>query len=223
MFKKLRQSILSGVINKIQKHGPHKVEVLGKTYEISEAVFNPRYYYTSKFMARHIKVTPEDIVLDMGTGSGIQAITAGEIASKVIATDINPEAVQFARKNVIANELDSIVSVIEGDLFSPLDRRQMFSVILFTPPYMQGKPKTYFDHALFDSDNELIRRFFTEAKKHLKAGGYVQMVYSSIAEPERILKISQQLGWTHNLIAEEKTFTEKFLIYKFKLSDAHMV
>jgi HemK-related putative methylase len=223
MFKKLRQSILLWVIKKIQKHGPHKVEVLGKTYEISEAVFNPGYYYTSKFMSRHIKVTPEDIVLDMGTGSGIQAITAGEIASKVIATDINPEAVQFARKNVIANELDSIVSVIEGDLFSPLDRRQMFSVILFTPPYMQGKPKTYFDHALFDSDNELIRRFFTEAKMHLKAGGYVQMVYSSIAEPERILKISQQLGWTHHLIAEEKTFTEKFLIYKFKLSDSHMV
>ena len=32
------------------------MEVLGKVYEISENVFNPKFYYTSIFMAKHIKV-----------------------------------------------------------------------------------------------------------------------------------------------------------------------
>ncbi len=216
MLTTLKQSISSWLIKKIQKYGPHKVHVLGKTYEISEEVFNPKYYYTSQCMAKHIKVTPEDVVLDMGTGSGIQAITAGQTALKVVAIDINPEAARFAWKNVRANGLENIV-VVEGDLFTPLNKRHTFSIILFTPPYLEGKPKTDFEYALFDSDKELIRKFFKEAKDYMKPDGYIQMVYSSIAEPERVLKISRQHGWNHVLIAQEKTFTEKFLIYKFTL------
>ena len=152
MFARLKQSLSVWLIKKVQRYGPQRVRVLGNIYEISEEVFNPGYYYTSKFMAKHIKVNPEDIVLDMGTGSGIQAITAAHRASRVIAIDINPVAVRFARKNVRANGLESIVSVIEGDLFSPLYQQHIFSVIFFTPPYMDGIPKTNFDKSLFDSN-----------------------------------------------------------------------
>lgn len=217
MFIKLKQSLAIWIIKKFQKHGSHKVRVLGKTYEVSEHVFNPRFYYTSEFMARHIKVRSEDIVLDIGTGSGIQAITAGRKASKVIAVDINPEAVRFAAKNVRNNGLESIVSVMEGNLFSPIDRQYKFDVILFTPPYMEGKPGTDFEHALFDHDKQLAERFFRDAKEYLKPDGYIQMLYSSIARPQRVLEISRQLGWNHILTAKEKTFTEEFFIYKLTL------
>ncbi len=214
MLTKLKQSLSVWLIRKIQKHGPHTVEVLGKAYEVSKDVFNPGYYYTSEFMARHIKVSPEDIVLDVGTGSGIQAITAGQTATTVIAVDINPEAVRFAKKNIRNNGLDHVVSVINGDLFSPLSPKIKFSVILFTPPYLEGIPKTHFDNALFDSGKELVRRFFKEAKGYIKQDGYVQMIYSSIADPEQAIEISEQSGWDHTIIAREKTLTEEFVIYK---------
>ena len=183
-------------------------------YEISEDVFNPRFYYTSEFMARHIIVSSRDSVLDMGTGSGIQAITAGQHASKVVAVDINPEAVRFALRNVKANGLEDVVSVIEGDLFSPLGPYQLFDVILFTPPYLEGRPDRFFDHALFDRDKGLIRRFFEEANRYLKPGGYVQMLYSSIADPEHALEIASGLGWDHKHVASQETGTEKFFIYR---------
>jgi release factor glutamine methyltransferase len=214
---KLRQIIAVWLIKKIQKYGPHRVQVLGKTYEVSQEVFNPKFYYTSEFMARHINVTPRDEVLDMGTGCGIQAITAGEKAERVVAIDINPQAVRFARKNVANNGLEDKVLVIQGDLFSPLHPRQKFDIILFTPPYIEGVPKTDFDHALFDPGKKLIRRFFSEAGNYLKPNGYVQMVYSSIADPERVLEISRGFGWRNSLIAQGKTFMEKFLIYKLTL------
>jgi len=182
MFLNLRQSLAVWLIKKVQKYGPHKICVYGRSYLISENVFNPKHYYTSKFMAKHINVKPGDNVLDMGTGSGIQAIAAGLTASKVTAIDINPEAVKYAKDNVKANGLDKVVSVLEGDLFSPLKGTQRFDVILFTPPYMEGKPKTYFDHALFDSNKELVSRFFREAGDYLLPDGYVQMLYSSIAK-----------------------------------------
>lgn len=214
LFIRIKQPLAAWLIKKIQKYGPHKVSVMGRMYEVSENVFNPRFYYTSEFMARHIIVSFQDAVLDMGTGSGILAITAGKRASNVIAVDINSEAVRFARKNVKTHGLEDTVSVIEGDLFAPLGPCHMFNVILFTPPYLEGSPETNFDHALFDRDKSLIKRFFKEAKKHLKPGGYVQMLYSSIADPERVLKITSDLGWNHKLAASQGTGTEKFFIYR---------
>lgn len=217
MFAQLKQSLSVWLIKKVQRYGPHRVQVLGNVYEISEEVFNPKYYYTSRLMAKHIKVKPDDIVLDIGTGSGIQAITAARTASRVIAIDINPGAVRLARKNIRTNGLADVVSVLEGDLFSPLLKQSIFSVILFTPPYMEGIPKTNFDHALFDPDKELIKRFFNDAKEYIKPDGYIQMIYSSIARPEAVLNISGKLGWKHTLIAQDRTFTERFLIYKLTM------
>jgi len=211
---KLRQSLFIWLIGKIQKFGSHRVTVLGKTYEISENVFNPKRYYTSKFMAEHIHVTSADRVLDMGTGSGIQAITAAGVALKVICVDINPEAVHYAKKNIQANGLEKRVSVIQGDLFSSLNPRSKFDVIFFTPPYFEGTPRTLFERALLDPDKSLIKNFFSTAKDYLTHNGYVQMMYSSIAHHEQVLQIIRDLGWKHSLMAKSKTWTETFFIYK---------
>lgn len=218
MFVNVRQILGTWIIKKIQKHGPHTVQVLGKTYEISQDVLNPRYSYTSELMAKHINVTPEDEVLDMGTGAGIQAITAGHAARRVIAVDINFKATQCALKNVRAHHLEHVVFVLQGDLFSSLNPGHKFSVILFTPPYMEGTPETMFEHALYDPDKELAKRFFKQARLYLKRDGYVQMVYSSVARPGRVLKIAEELGWRYELIVQKRTLLEKFFIYKMTLS-----
>lgn len=218
-FTEIKQSLAVWLIKKIQRYGPHKVRVSGRQYEISENVFNPKFYYTSEFMARHIIVSPQDFVLDMGTGCGIQAVTAGERASNVIAVDINPEAVECTRRNVKAHGLDNTVIVMESDLFSHLEPCSAFNVILFTPPYLEGRQETAFDHALFDPEKALLRRFFGEAGRHLKIGGYVQMLYSSIADPERALEIAAGLGWNHKLVARQETGTEKFFIYRLTPQD----
>jgi len=209
-----RQSISIWIIKIIQFFGPRKVEVLGRTYEISKDVFNPKYYVTSQFMSKNMTISKGDVVLDMGTGSGIQAITAGLKASKIIAIDINPEAVKSARKNVRNNKLETVISVLEGDLFVPLKQQPLFDTILFTPPYMEGMPKKDFEHALYDRNKQLITRFFEEAGHYLKPDGCIQMLYSSIAGPDKALEIAGNLGWTHTLMAHEKTFTESFYIYK---------
>ena len=165
-------------IKKIQKYGPRRVNVLGNTFEISKDVFNPKFNVTSAFMARHIVSGPGDLVLDMGTGSGILAVTAAQRGSRVVAVDINPEAVGFAKKNVRLNGFEGKILVLQGDLFSPLGHDDMFDVIFFNPPYLQGLAKTNFDRALYDLDKTLVLRFFGEAKRHLKENGNVQMIYS---------------------------------------------
>jgi ribosomal protein L11 methyltransferase len=60
-------------------------------------------------------VQPGDRVLDFGTGSGVLACAAAQLgAAHVMALDIDPQAVQAARRNVALNRL-STVSVVEAD------------------------------------------------------------------------------------------------------------
>ncbi len=214
MFLNFRHTLLTGLIKILQKYGSHHVLVSGRLYEISENVFNPKFYFTSSFMAEHINVTSKDEVLDMGTGSGIQAITAAQTAQRVLAVDINPEAVQFARANVKTHVFEKKILVLQSDLFSSIPQEYKFDVILFTPPYFDGIPKTFFEQALMDPDKKLIKKFFGAAKDYLKPGGYVQMLYSSIAGSENALEIAGNLGWKSLILAQSKTWSETFYIYK---------
>jgi len=217
----LWQRFASRVVRLVQKHGPHTVNVMGKTYVVSEDVFNPKFYITSEFMAKHVSVAPEDEVLDIGTGSGIQAITAGQVARKVVAIDINSQAVRCASENVKRNGLEGTVSVLQSDLFSTLPPGALFNVILFTPPYFEGRVRTDFDHALYDPGKSLAGRFLKEARGYLRPNGYIQMVYSTRADPERVLSIAHELGWHVDVIAERKGLIETFLIWKLTLRTAH--
>ncbi|MBV1820703.1 50S ribosomal protein L11 methyltransferase [Bacteroidales bacterium MSK.15.36] len=61
-------------------------------------------------------VKEEDVVFDIGTGSGILAIAAAKLnAKKVIGVDLDEVAVDSAKKNVAINELNNI-EIIHGDL-----------------------------------------------------------------------------------------------------------
>lgn len=218
MLDRLKQAIAVRLIRLIQKYGPRTVQVNGRSYRVSERVFNPKYYVTSALMAEHIHVLPGDAVLDMGTGSGIQAITAAVAAARVIAIDINFEAVLSARDSVQSNGLGHAVSVITGDLFAPLRNGIKFDVILFTPPYMDGEIRSPLDHALFDPGKDLIRRFYRDARGHLADDGYVLMLYSTIASPEKALSLAEELGWEYHVVARKEMMMETLCIYELTMN-----
>ncbi len=62
-------------------------------------------------------VRPGMAVLDLGTGSGILAIAAAKLgAGRVLAVDHDPTAVTVAQENIVANDVQAIVSVRQGSL-----------------------------------------------------------------------------------------------------------
>ncbi|AEF94723.1 Ribosomal protein L11 methyltransferase [Desulfotomaculum nigrificans CO-1-SRB] len=58
-----------------------------------------------------------ETAVDVGTGTGILAITAAKLgAAKVIAVDLDEVAVQVARENVQRNQVQGQVEVLQGNL-----------------------------------------------------------------------------------------------------------
>jgi ribosomal protein L11 methyltransferase len=67
-----------------------------------------------RLLSRHLR--RGDTVADLGAGSAVLSIAAARLgASRVVAIEIDPEAIGNAEENVGRNGVDDTVSVIEGD------------------------------------------------------------------------------------------------------------
>lgn len=61
-------------------------------------------------------------VFDVGTGSGVLAITAAKLgAMKVTAVDFDPVAVRVAKENIEANHVSAIITTGQSDLLKNVD------------------------------------------------------------------------------------------------------
>jgi release factor glutamine methyltransferase len=88
-----------------------------------------------------LRLRPDPLLLDLGTGSGCLAIAAArEIpGALVVATDIDAAALDVARGNALRHGLSDRITFLRGDLFAPLAGRRWergFDVILSNPPYV---------------------------------------------------------------------------------------
>ncbi|XTP08345.1 methyltransferase [Streptomyces albus subsp. chlorinus] len=119
--------------------------------------------------------TPVARALDLGTGSGVQALHASRFATHVTATDLNPRALRFARLTLAlsgAAEPD----VREGSLFEPVAGEEPFDLIVSNPPFVisPGARLTYRDGGMAGDD--LCRTLVQQAARHLAPGGYCQLL-----------------------------------------------
>jgi len=109
-------------------------------------------------------------VLDLCTGSGVQAVAHAHSAHHVTAVDINPRAVATAELNVILNGVDN-VEVCQGDLYAAV-RRRRFDTIIANPPFVSSpyaKGPSY--HAGGPSGDAVLRRILRGWAKHLEPDG----------------------------------------------------
>ncbi len=121
-------------------------------------------------------------VLDLCTGNGSIAIIAAHYFSDshVVASDIDPAALEVANINVNNYGLQNQIELIKSDLFTELQGRK-FDLILSNPPYvdaaiMKGLTKEYTyepQHALFGGENGLIfvKQIIDQASQYLTENG----------------------------------------------------
>jgi len=89
------------------------------TIMLAPGVFAPTR--TSFEVAEGITINPGESVIDVGAGSGVLSFVAARLgAGRVFGTEINPKAVEMARRNAELLGL-ATVDFREGSLFDPLE------------------------------------------------------------------------------------------------------
>jgi methylase of polypeptide subunit release factors len=135
-------------------------------------------------------------VLDVGTGSGVQALLAARHASHVVATDINPRALAFTELNAALNAFTNI-EVRLGSLFEAVGGER-FDLITCNPPYVVSPESrwAYRDSGL--QGDEISRRVMLAGADHLAEGGYVTMLASWVGTSEEAAD-ERPLAWAKTL------------------------
>ncbi|HIH39573.1 TPA: methyltransferase, partial [Candidatus Woesearchaeota archaeon] len=90
----------------------------------------------SHLLSEFVKKLAFGKVLDVGTGSGIQAFEAAKLKKvrSVLAADISDEVIRHLKNKINKKELNSKIKIINSDLFSDIKGR--FDTIIFNPPYL---------------------------------------------------------------------------------------
>jgi len=147
-------------------------------------------------------------VLDIGTGSGIQAIAASKKAEKVVAVDIDGEAAVHAKN----------VEFRKGNLFEPIKKSEKFDLIVFNPPYL---PEDKYDKEADTTGGkhgwETIGKFLKQAKVHLNKNGKILLVFSSFTNEKKVLEISKEEGYKYKLLDKKHISFEDIFVYQFQV------
>ncbi len=147
-------------------------------------------------------------VLDVGTGSGNVAVTVAHHhnGAKVTATDVSREALAVAARNAVKHGVADRVRLLEGDLFGPLDRGEVFDGIVSNPPYVASEEvpnleagvRDYEPHVALDGGPGgfvVFESLVAGAKAHLKPGAYLLVEVHSLFEREARRRIEAHAGY----------------------------
>lgn len=167
----------------------------------------------SFYLARATIRSPIRSALDLCTGSGVHAILAAGDAERVVGTDVNPRAINFARLNAMLNDSWNAV-FLEGDLYHPVGKER-FELILANPPFV---PSPVYELAYRDggpSGADVLRRIVAGLPDHLDKGGMAHVV-THIAERdgERYLdRLRRWLGGANMNLHSTRIGEEDILDY----------
>ena len=147
-------------------------------------------------------------IADVGTGSGIIALSVAKHAPRVkaAAIDVSPAALAIAKENADRLGVSERVEFVESDLFASLPAERMFDFIASNPPYITTaefaslSPEVR-DHepqlALVAGENgtSVIERLLPQAAERLRPGGTLLLEISPMLQQRVEMLVAADSRW----------------------------
>jgi methylase of polypeptide subunit release factors len=142
-----------------------------RTAEHVTGINNPAVLLSELAVRRSVKLG-----LDLGCGGGIQSLLMSRHCERVIATDLNPRALEFTQLNARINGVSNVETRL-GSLFEPVEGLA-FDLILCNPPYVISPESQFLYRDSGMPADSLCRQLVGEAGLHLADGGFAQFLVS---------------------------------------------
>ena len=152
-------------------------------------------------------------VLELGTGSGAIGVAAAQSgAHSVTVVDVSRRALVTAALNARLNGVR--VRPRRGDLFAPVDGER-FDIVVSNPPYLpsDGIPQRGAQRAWEGGADgrAVLERICAGVADHLRPGGTVLLVHSSVNDLSRTLDALDAAGMRTDVVARERGPTGRLL------------
>ena len=151
------------------------------------------YTFTSDsiLLAKFVKIKKNEIVIDLGTGSGIIALYLAKKfeAEKIYGIEIQSELSELAKKSVLLNNLNEKIEIINKDM---LDVNLRADVIVSNPPYKKYNSVQNANMSRAIARQELkidLDKLLKTVNKLLKPNGRFYICYDSERTAELIYKL----------------------------------
>jgi len=198
---------------------PKKAYFKDHVFEVDEHVYEPAE--DTFLVAEKLGTKKDDIVLEIGTGCGLLAILAAKTAKKVVAVDINPYAINCAKRNAKNNNLIDRIEFRQGNLFEPVKDDEKFTLIIFNSPYLPSEPdeeKSWIDKAWAGgkTGRQVIDPFIAAAPNYLSINGRILLVQSSLSDVKKTIKMFNDLNLDARVVSRVKFSFERIMLIEAK-------
>lgn len=184
-------------------------------------VYHPREGSSSLFFLKHLPSITKSRILELGTGSGIIALTLANpaLGNKVWASDIDASAAKAATDNAKHNKLP--VVIVESDLFQhPALKATPWDYILFNTPYFHKPQTEEFDHIGCDPSGSIFTRYIQQGRTFLKPTGSLIFTYSNLSNPMLFDHLMKQHHFDWTILGEEQDPTTNVMRWLIQATPA---
>lgn len=170
-------------------------------------------------LAENIQFKRNSVVLDLCSGTGIQGLLAARSAKKVISVEINPATVNVTKFNVALNELNDLIDVRLGDLYTVIKADEKFDFIYANPPFIPMIDDVEYPICGTGGEDGLkvLKQIVEQLDKHLKDGGQSIIFCQCLGDAKHVFfnefleEYSQKYNYRINCVIKER------LPYEFQL------
>jgi len=149
-------------------------------------------------------IEKESTLMEIGIGTGVISLILlkQKKVTKVIGTDINPNAVECSKENAERFGYENQVDVVQADMF-PETSGDKVDILFFNPPWRPLKKSkdeageeeqekddelTLLDQSIYDPGQNLLRRYLLNAQHYVKEDGHVYLLLSNLGILLKIFK-----------------------------------
>lgn len=168
---------------------------------VFDTVFwEPRDTASLRTLIQTTDLVRDRTVLEIGTGSGLVALCCLHAqARRVVATDVNPNAIDNARYNAeMLRLLDRLetrrVPLKDSSAYAVLRPDERFDVIISNPPWEDQQPKSIDEYALYDQGFRLLDSLLSQLGERLNPGGKALLAYGNVTAIKKAIELAPKHG-----------------------------